>query len=175
MILTPGSILGLGGLALALKGVLVEQVLGHLVVVGVHAGEVGDVVPQLLDGLHLLVEVVALQEVTQLSMRRGKQCQSGKWSKFNPESPSLEQIMTTYMGVTMVRGQLVQVQQSLVHVLLQRQCTLHGLQPASPLITLWFLGKGHASYCNILCKTKTACVFHEGVRWWNQRVSPRQV
>lgn len=141
MILTPGSILGLGGLALALEGVLVEQVLGHLVVVGIHAGEVGDVVAQLLDGLHLLVEVVALQEVTQLSTTRGKRRQFGKRSEFTPEPPSLGQTVTTYMGVSMVRGQLVQVQQSLVHVLLQRQCTLHGLQPAAPLVTLWFLGK----------------------------------
>lgn len=45
---------------------LVEQVLSHLVVVGIHAGEVGDVVTQFLDGLHLLVQVVALQEVAQL-------------------------------------------------------------------------------------------------------------
>lgn len=75
MILTPSSILDPGGLALVPKRMLVEQVLGHLVVVGVHAGEVGDVVAQLLDGLHLLVEVVGLQEVTQLSMRIGKQCQ----------------------------------------------------------------------------------------------------
>ena len=53
-------------LALALKGVLVKQVLRHLVVLGVHAGEVGNVVTQLLDGLHLLVQVVSLQEVTKL-------------------------------------------------------------------------------------------------------------
>ena len=45
---------------------LVEQVLGHLVVLGIHLGEVGDVVSQLLDGLHLLVQVVGLKEVTQL-------------------------------------------------------------------------------------------------------------
>lgn len=56
--------------ALAVQGVLVEQVLGHLVVVGIHAGEVGDVVTQLLDGLHLLVQVVALQEVAQLLRAR---------------------------------------------------------------------------------------------------------
>lgn len=53
-------------LALAPKGVLVKQVLGHLVVLSIHAGEVGDVVTQLLDGLHLLIQVVALQEITQL-------------------------------------------------------------------------------------------------------------
>lgn len=55
-----------GTLALPTQGVLVKQVLRHLVGVGVHAGEVGNVVAQLLDGLHLLVQVVGLQEVTQL-------------------------------------------------------------------------------------------------------------
>lgn len=49
---------------------LVEQVLGHLVGLGIHAGEVGDVVTQLLDGLHLLVQIVALQEVAQLLKER---------------------------------------------------------------------------------------------------------
>ena len=34
----------INSLALAPQGVLVEQVLGHLVVLGVHLGEVGDVV-----------------------------------------------------------------------------------------------------------------------------------
>lgn len=95
-------------LALAAQGVLVKQVLCHLVVVGIHAGEVGDVVTQLLDGLHLLVQVVGLQEVA-------------------------------HMGVCMLGGQLVQVQQSLVDVLLQLQSALHGLQPAPPLITFRFL------------------------------------
>lgn len=179
MILTPGSILGLGGLALAPKGMLVEQVLGHLLIVGVHAGEVGDVVAQLLDGLHLLVEVVGLQEVTQLSTTRGKQCQFSKLSKFTPESPSLEQTTTTYMGVSMVRGQLVQVQQSLVHILLQCQCTLHGLQPAPPLITLRFLGKDKqviATYCAKQKKTLVYFIMEEGGGINSQqRVSPRQV
>ena len=45
---------------------LVKQVLGHLVVSSVHLGEVGDVVTQLLAHLLLLVQVVRLQEVTQL-------------------------------------------------------------------------------------------------------------
>lgn len=56
-------------LALVPQGVLVKQVLCHLVGVGIHAGEVGDVVAQLLDGLHLLVQVMGLQEVTQLRTR----------------------------------------------------------------------------------------------------------
>lgn len=53
-------------LALAFQGVFVKQVLRHLVVVGVHAGQVGDVISKLLDGLHLLIQIVGLQEVTQL-------------------------------------------------------------------------------------------------------------
>lgn len=62
--------LGPGPLALAPQGVLVKEVLSQLVVVGVHAGEVGKVVAQLLDGFHLLVQVVGLQEVTQLGDTR---------------------------------------------------------------------------------------------------------
>lgn len=58
-------------LALAtLKSVLVKQVLCHLIVVGIHAGEVCNVISQLLYGLHLLVQVVGLQEVTQLEEGR---------------------------------------------------------------------------------------------------------
>lgn len=45
---------------------LVKQVLRHLVVLGIHAGQVGDVVTKLLDGLHLLFQVVGLQEIAQL-------------------------------------------------------------------------------------------------------------
>lgn len=48
-------------------------------------------------------------------------------------------LVHTYMRVSMIRGQFVQVQQSLVDVLLQLQGALHGLQPASPLVTLRFL------------------------------------
>ena len=65
-----GSFLGFFFLALVPQGVLVKQVLCHLVVVGIHVGEVGDVVAQLLDGLHLLVQVVGLQEVTQLRTQK---------------------------------------------------------------------------------------------------------
>lgn len=48
-------------------------------------------------------------------------------------------LSSTYMGIYVVRGKLVKVQQSLVHLLLQLQCTLHGFQPTAPLITLRFL------------------------------------
>lgn len=43
------------------------------------------------------------------------------------------------MRVDMLRGKLVQIQQGLVHALFQLQRTLHGLQPAPPLVTLGFL------------------------------------
>lgn len=48
-------------------------------------------------------------------------------------------VSSTYMGIYVLRGKLVKVQQSLVHLLLQLQCTLHGFQPTAPLITLRFL------------------------------------
>jgi len=51
-------------------GVLVKQVLGHLVCVGVHSAQISDEVSELLDGLDLLVQVVSLQEVTHLRRRR---------------------------------------------------------------------------------------------------------
>lgn len=63
-----------GRLALAPQGVLVKQVLRHLVVLSIHAGEVGDVVTQLLDGFHLLVQVVGLQEVAQLQAEPQNRC-----------------------------------------------------------------------------------------------------
>lgn len=53
-------------LTLSSQGVFIKQVLGHTVVGSIHLGEVGDVVTQFLYGLHLLVQVVSLQEVTQL-------------------------------------------------------------------------------------------------------------
>ncbi len=58
-----------GGLHLAavpIQGVLVKQVLRHPVVASIHLGKVGDVVTKLLDCLNLLIQVVSLQEVTQL-------------------------------------------------------------------------------------------------------------
>ena len=47
--------------------------------------------------------------------------------------------MNTHMRVALLRGKVVQVQQSLVDLLLQLQGALHGLQSSSPLITLRFL------------------------------------
>lgn len=45
---------------------LVKQILCHLIVGGIHLCEVGDDVAQLLDGIHLLSQVMGLQEVTEL-------------------------------------------------------------------------------------------------------------
>ena len=55
------------------QGVFVKQVLGHPVRRGAHATQVADVVAQLLDGLHLFVQVVALQEVVHLKKQEGGQ------------------------------------------------------------------------------------------------------
>lgn len=48
------------------QGVLVKQVLGQAVLRRSHAAQIGHPVSQLFDGLHLLVQVVSLNEVTQL-------------------------------------------------------------------------------------------------------------
>lgn len=48
------------------QGELVEQVLSHAILGCSQALQVGDMVSQLLDGLHLLLQVVRLQEITQL-------------------------------------------------------------------------------------------------------------
>ena len=53
--------------ALFAQSVFVKQVLGHAVLGGTHPAEVGHPVTQLLYGLHLLVQVVCLNEVTHLS------------------------------------------------------------------------------------------------------------
>ena len=58
------------------QGVLVEQVLGHAVLRGPHAAQVGHPVTQLFDGLHLLVQIVRLDEVTHLSRKRRDKSQS---------------------------------------------------------------------------------------------------
>lgn len=81
---------------------LVKQVLGHLVVVCVHLGEVGDVVSQLLDGLHLLIQVVGLQEVTQLegnTQRTGIRHESYKHHTFRYFCDHLKQFDSRYLHV----------------------------------------------------------------------------
>lgn len=49
------------------QSMFVEQVLGHAILRSSHAPQVGDPVWQLFDGLHLLVQVVSLNEITHLS------------------------------------------------------------------------------------------------------------
>lgn len=51
------------------QGVFVKQVFGHAVLWSSHAAQVGHPVGQLFDGLHLLVQVVCLDEVAQLEQR----------------------------------------------------------------------------------------------------------
>lgn len=51
------------------QGVLVEEVLCHASCGGSHPAQVGYVVAQFLDGLHLLIQVMSLDEVAQLEER----------------------------------------------------------------------------------------------------------
>lgn len=74
-------VLDLSLAAFTTQGVLIKQVLCHLVVVGIHAGKVGDVVTKLLDGLHLLIQIVALQEVTQLFRKQEGRANHQWWFK----------------------------------------------------------------------------------------------
>lgn len=127
-------------LALVAQSVLVKQVLRHLVVVGVHAGEVGDVVSQLLDGLHLLIQVMGLQEVAHLVRNGNERTKNQDSCGLDVKSSYLSfGRKRTYVRVSVLGGQLVKVQQSLVDVLLQLQSALHGLQSTAPLITFRFL------------------------------------
>ncbi|TNN57873.1 hypothetical protein EYF80_031955 [Liparis tanakae] len=59
-------------------------------------------------------------------------------------SGSLSAPTQTYMWVSILRSQFVEVQQGLVDILLQLQGALQGLQPASPLIAVWFLRRGES-------------------------------
>lgn len=52
------------------QGMLVKQVLGQAILRSSHAAQVGYPVWQLFDGFHLLVQVVCLNEVTQLEERQ---------------------------------------------------------------------------------------------------------
>lgn len=54
------------------EGVLVKEVLCHAILGCPHLPQVGDMVAQLLDGLHLLIQVVSFDEVTQLKRRLKK-------------------------------------------------------------------------------------------------------
>lgn len=51
------------------QGMFVKQVLGHAILRSSHAAQVGHPVRQFFDGLHLLVQVVCLDEITQLEER----------------------------------------------------------------------------------------------------------
>lgn len=64
---------GFGEVSLALitmsQGVLVKQIFCHASFRGSHLAQVGHVVTQFLDGFHLLIQVMCLNEVTQLGKR----------------------------------------------------------------------------------------------------------
>ncbi len=47
--------------------------------------------------------------------------------------------VATYLGIAMVICHLVEIEQRLVHILLQRQSCLHGFHPRTPFILLRFL------------------------------------
>ena len=55
--------------ALFAQGVFVKQIFGHAVLRSSHAAQVGHPVCQLFDGLHLLVQIVCLDEIAQLKER----------------------------------------------------------------------------------------------------------
>lgn len=61
--------LGKASAVRVVEGVLVEQILCHAVLGGPHPPQVGHMVTQLLDGFHLLIQVMGLNEVTQLQGR----------------------------------------------------------------------------------------------------------
>lgn len=48
------------------QGMFIKQVLGHSILRSTHASQVGHPVSQFFDGLHLLIQVVSLNEVAQL-------------------------------------------------------------------------------------------------------------
>lgn len=48
------------------QGMFIKQVLCHAILRSTHATQIGHPVCQLFDGLHLLVQVVSLDEIAQL-------------------------------------------------------------------------------------------------------------
>lgn len=97
--LTPRSVV--------LQGQLVELVLSKTRTVSV---QVGDVITKFLDCLHLLIEELLLQEVSQVR-------------------------------VVSVRGQLVQVKQTVVDLALQLECSLEGLNSSCVIELSWCLDR----------------------------------
>ena len=55
------------------QSMFVKQVLGHAILRGTHAAQVGHPVCQFFDGLDLLVQVVCLDEITQLKKTTTKE------------------------------------------------------------------------------------------------------
>lgn len=94
------------------QGVLVKEILCHARFGGPHPAQVGYVVTQFFDGFHLLIQVMSLEEVTQLENRMGKQVNGEAFSAQGWEtiSSSYSQVANTHVGVIFVSGQFVQFQ-----------------------------------------------------------------
>ena len=93
------------------QGVLVKEVLCHARSRGPHLAQVGYVVTQFFDGFHLLIQVMSLNEITQLKKRTGKKV-IGKPPQplrqlFPPSAPRCQ---CTHMGIIFFSGQFVQFQ-----------------------------------------------------------------
>ena len=123
------------------KGLLVEVV--HSVA-GADPLEVGDVVSQLLDARHLLVQEVALDEVCHLWEIKGggekgvnkdrEKLYPMKRYVYEKVSELEGRVGWTYVEVTVLVGNLVQVQKCLVDGLLQLQGSLHGIDATDPVV-----------------------------------------
>ena len=93
--------------------------------------DVGDVVTDLLDGLHLLVQVVALDEVGHLYIT--------ETSNYLYLGIAVEnhQLVNTNLEITVLVSDGMKVKQSLVHFTLQLESSLHGLKGSLPVILGW--------------------------------------
>ena len=100
-------------LCLRLKGLLVEEILAETFA---HSAQVGYIVRKLLDGLHLLSQVVGLEKIGKLR-------------------------------VVVLGGDCMQIQQRLVHGLLQLERRFHRFQARAPLLLdrTWNVGEHDAT------------------------------
>lgn len=85
------------------KGVLVKEVLCHAILGCPHLPQVGDMVTQLLDGFDLLIQVVSLNEVTQL--QETKEVEFKAWMQLSPAETTSE--MPPVLPALFLKGQNV--------------------------------------------------------------------
>ena len=93
------------------QAALVKEALCRAGSRGPHLVRVGYVVTQFFDGFHLLIQVMSLNEITQLKKRTGKKV-IGKPPQplrqlFPPSAPRCQ---CTHMGIIFFSGQFVQFQ-----------------------------------------------------------------